>query len=364
MATGESTAGPPPAGSPQRSPQQSIVQARSPQQSIVQARSPKQSVAQGTSSANVPAPSSSTLPPVKMKSSLKGLDSSALVSPPKNRGPLCHNPVTARTPKDMVGAHTERSTGITYPYNMWGPCNPGKYGQEFPAANLAQKYHYEGKHDTLTKDRLEQRDYGHVRHHCYRKNLAEPTGPDSLSWMDPKKKEFWRTDVERVLKQDEEKRRARQKELLSIWTNEEAWRRHHAQKMRDMKYQAYLNLTENMQKVGCRSNKSSAPHINIITREPIGEHNIKMGKFRDAAQEYKRVQRQRNLQERNSGARNYNILNWAKNPPGPDLPPWPEKPPTPPPPPPPDPSKMPLNSSKGALSFARVYGAFGTLDVT
>jgi hypothetical protein len=73
-------------------------------------------------------------------------------------------------------------------------------------------------------------------------------------------------------------------ELLGIWTNEEAWRRHNAQKMRDMKYQAYLDLTENMQKVGCRNNKSGAPHINIITREPIGEHNIKMRNFMDAAQ--------------------------------------------------------------------------------
>jgi len=63
----------------------------------------------------------------------------------------------------------------------------------------------------LMKDRLEERDFGHVRHHCYRKNLVEPTGVDSLAHMDPKCKEFWRTNVERVLKQDEEKRRKRQK---------------------------------------------------------------------------------------------------------------------------------------------------------
>lgn len=61
------------------------------------------------------------------------------------------------------------------------------------------------------KDKLEKRDFAHVRHHCYRKNLVEPTGEESLSWLDPKRKEFWRTDVERVLKRDEEKRRARQK---------------------------------------------------------------------------------------------------------------------------------------------------------
>lgn len=68
--------------------------------------------------------------------------------------------------------------------------------------------------------------------------------------------------------------------------NEEVRRRHNTQKMRDMKYQAYLDLTENMQKVGCRNNLSGAPHINIITREPIGEHNIKAVKFRDDCDAY------------------------------------------------------------------------------
>jgi hypothetical protein len=138
MATDESTAGPPP-GNPQRSPKQSVVQG------MVQARSPKQGIVQASSSAKGPP---SALPPVKLKSSLKAPDSAALMSPPRDRGALCHNPVTARTPKDMVGAHTERSTGITYPYNMWGPCNPGKHGQEFPP-DRDQKYHYEGKHVSL-----------------------------------------------------------------------------------------------------------------------------------------------------------------------------------------------------------------------
>lgn len=136
MSTDETTAGPPPTGSPQRSPQQSIVQARSPKHSIVK-----------TSYSNVPP---SALPPVKLKSSSKGPDSSTLMSPPKDRGALCHIPVTARAPKDMVGAHMERSTGITYPYNMWGPCNPGKHGQEFPAIR-SQKNHYEGEHVSLAR---------------------------------------------------------------------------------------------------------------------------------------------------------------------------------------------------------------------
>lgn len=51
--------------------------------------------------------------------------------------------------------------------------------------------------------------------------------------------------------------------------------------MRDMKYQAYLDLSENMRKYGCRNNISGAPHINIITRKPIGEHNLQMENFQD-----------------------------------------------------------------------------------
>lgn len=59
-------------------------------------------------------------------------------------------------------------------------------------------------------------------------------------------------------------------ELLGIWTNEEAWRRHRAAKIRDIKHNAYLEMQERMQRVGCRPNQSGAPHINIITRQPIG----------------------------------------------------------------------------------------------
>jgi hypothetical protein len=53
-------------------------------------------------------------------------------------------------------------------------------------------------------------------------------------------------------------------ELLGIWSNEEAWRRHNLQKLRDVKYQGYLDLTENMAKYGCRANISGAPHINTV----------------------------------------------------------------------------------------------------
>jgi hypothetical protein len=77
---------------------------------------------------------------------------------------------------------------------------------------------------------------------------------------------------------------------------------------------------------------------------------------------YKAAARALLLQERMSGARPYNIINWDVNPPCRELPPWPDKPATPPPPPPLDP-RQPVNTSKGALSFGRVYGAFGTINV-
>ncbi|KAG0579238.1 hypothetical protein M758_4G085100 [Ceratodon purpureus] len=320
------------------------------------ARSPK--AVQGSS----PRSPRSGLPPIKT-SKPASRTASNLVSPKYGEGPLCHNPVSPRTPKEMTGSMTERSTGIIYPYNMWGPCNPTKYGHlQNTLPYPKEKEHYKGKHDKLEKDRLMKRKFGHIRHNCYYKNLMEPPTVESLSWLDPKRKEFWRTDVEKVLKRDEEKRRARQKELLGIWANEEAWRRHNLQKLRDVKYQAYLDLATNMAKYGCKPNISGAPHINIITRKPIGEHGLAMLDFQNEVAEYKRVARTLMLRERNSGARNFNILNWTKNPPGPKLPPWPEKPPPPPPPPPPDP-RTPLHTSKGAISCGRVYGAFGTVNI-
>ena len=68
--------------------------------------------------------------------------------------------------------------------------------------------------DKLEKDRLMKRRFGHIRHNCYYKNLTEPPTTESLSWLDPKRKEFWRTDVEKVLRRDEDKRRAREKVIF------------------------------------------------------------------------------------------------------------------------------------------------------
>jgi hypothetical protein len=69
----------------------------------------------------------SGLPPIKT-SKPPSRTASNLVSPKYGEGPLCHNPVSPRTPKDMTGSAIERSTGIIYPYNLWGPCNPTKHG--------------------------------------------------------------------------------------------------------------------------------------------------------------------------------------------------------------------------------------------
>lgn len=63
----------------------------------------------------------------------------------------------------------------------------------------------------LAKDRLGKRRFGHVRHNNYYKSLIEPENEHSLSWADPKRKEFWRTDVEPVLRKQEDKRRLREK---------------------------------------------------------------------------------------------------------------------------------------------------------
>lgn len=94
------------------------------------------------------------------------------------------------------------------------------YASITSCAHLAHSfmYHIDSSilQDKVEKDRLSKRRFGHIRHHCYYKNLMEPTNVDALGWLDPKRKEFWRTDVERVLKKDEEKRRARQKVLLAV----------------------------------------------------------------------------------------------------------------------------------------------------
>ncbi len=60
------------------------------------------------------------------------------------------------------------------------------------------------------KQRLGTRKFGHIRHPSY-KSLIEPLDSKSPAWMDPKRQEFWCTDVEAVLHRDADKQKAREK---------------------------------------------------------------------------------------------------------------------------------------------------------
>lgn len=54
-------------------------------------------------------------------------------------------PVFPTTAADMAGALTSMATGLTYPYNMWGPVS--KYGYLDEVEPMwAQKRHYKGEH--------------------------------------------------------------------------------------------------------------------------------------------------------------------------------------------------------------------------
>lgn len=54
-------------------------------------------------------------------------------------------PVFPASPEEMIGAQTSMETGLTYPYNIWGPIT--KYGYlDDVAPTWAQKHHFLGKH--------------------------------------------------------------------------------------------------------------------------------------------------------------------------------------------------------------------------
>lgn len=55
--------------------------------------------------------------------------------------------------------------------------------------------------DKLSKKRLQRRRFCFVRHPAY-KELIEPEEKTCSSYLDPKRKEFWRTDVDTVLKRE------------------------------------------------------------------------------------------------------------------------------------------------------------------
>ncbi|KAG0618710.1 hypothetical protein M758_4G086700 [Ceratodon purpureus] len=273
-----------------------------------------------------------------------------------------NTPPSSLPPIKKQPAANKESTPAMKPevINAWGPGPKERQPLPEKVDFNTKKKQFEEK---LIKDRLVKRDFNYVRHDPYYQDLTRPE-KESPAFADYHRKEFWRTDVERVIKKDEDKRKAREQELLKMWTNEEAWRRHRAAKIREIKYNAYVDLQEKMQRVGCRPNKSGAPHINIITRQPIGvEVPEEPPTYFDDVKKYKSIQRKLLLRQKMSGARNFNILNWNENPPGPALPPWPEKPPTPPPPPPPKPAPPNTNSSKWAVSYGRLFGPFGVVDI-
>lgn len=55
--------------------------------------------------------------------------------------------------------------------------------------------------DKLAKKRLQRRNFSFVRHPAY-KELIEPEHKACTSYLNPKRKEFWRTDVSNVLKRE------------------------------------------------------------------------------------------------------------------------------------------------------------------
>lgn len=54
-------------------------------------------------------------------------------------------PVFPASKDDMIGAQTSVTTGLTYPYNAWGPVTKYGYLDNIPPT-WAQKHHFEGKH--------------------------------------------------------------------------------------------------------------------------------------------------------------------------------------------------------------------------
>ena len=67
-----------------------------------------------------------------------------------------------------------------------------------------------GAQDKLSKKRLQRRRFCFVRHPAY-KELIEPEEKTCASYLDPKRKEFWRTDVDSVLKREMQEKKDRYK---------------------------------------------------------------------------------------------------------------------------------------------------------
>ncbi|KAG0614514.1 hypothetical protein M758_6G183100 [Ceratodon purpureus] len=266
-------------------------------------------------------------------------------------------PVFPAEPADMAGAMTSMDTGLTYPWNMWGPIT--KYGYlDDVAPTWAQKHHFQGKHDKLSKKRLQRRRFCFVRHPAY-KELIEPEEKTCSSYLDPKRKEFWRTDVDTVLKREMKADKDRYKLLLEHMGNEEGFRKSELLRDREDRWQAFQDYDKNVKWYPGFRNNTSGVKYDIITHRPTDEYEAKRVKAENMKARYNLAKRGLYIQERMSGARPYDILSWRVMPPCRELPEWPEDI-GPPPGPRFDDSKIQLNASKGALSFALPFGPFGT----
>lgn len=76
--------------------------------------------------------------PQTPKSPLRSLKTPSFVAPD------VITPVFPTSPEDMAGALTSMETGLTYPWNIWGPVT--KYGYlDDVEPTWSQKYHFQGK---------------------------------------------------------------------------------------------------------------------------------------------------------------------------------------------------------------------------
>ncbi|KAH8974460.1 hypothetical protein BDL97_01G103800 [Sphagnum fallax] len=268
-------------------------------------------------------------------------------------------PVSPHSPLAMIGAQRSMHTGITYPVNVWGPISKYGYLDEVPPT-WVQRQHFGGKHDKLAKQRLQARRFCYMRHPRYKSIIEPDAHPKNSLFLNPKRKEFWRTDVEAVLHKEADQRKARQKELLEMWKNEEGLRRSELVRDRDDRYQAFLDLEKNLKDhPGFRNNKTGCCY-DIFTHKCDEGHEGQKLIYKDEMRKWKATARALFIQSKTSATRPYNIINWLKSPPCRVLGPKPKSPP-PTPPPKRNPDMILLNTSKGVLSFAHPLGPFGSL---
>jgi hypothetical protein len=68
-----------------------------------------------------------------------------------------------------------------------------------------------GCQDKLAKQRLQARRFCYMRHPRYKSIIEPDAHPKNSLFLNPKRKEFWRTDMEAVLHKEADQRKSRQK---------------------------------------------------------------------------------------------------------------------------------------------------------